>query len=250
MRMDLGLKGRVAVVTGASRGIGRSIALALAAEGVQVACVATTEEGARGTASACADLGAPARAYGVDVSDHQAVKEVVDRILADFTTVDILINNAGITRDGLLMRMSEEDWDRVLDVNLKGAFNLTRCLTKTLLKRDQGRVINLASVVGISGNAGQANYAASKGGLIAMTRALAKEFGSRGVTVNAVAPGFIETDMTGALTPEQKAAMIEGVSLRRMGQGQDVAGAVVFLASRLAAYVTGQVLVVDGGMRL
>jgi 3-oxoacyl-[acyl-carrier protein] reductase len=248
--MELDLKGKVAVVTGASRGIGRAIALSLAKEGVSVACIATTAEGVCATSDACVSAGVKAHPYGVDISDHEAVKTVAEQVLKDFGTIDILVNNAGVTRDGLLLRMKEEDWDRVMDVNLKGAFNMTRAFARTLLKRDQGRIINLASVVGISGNAGQANYAASKGGLIAMTRSLAKEFGSRGVTVNAVAPGFIETDMTNALTAEQRGGMLEGISLCRMGQGQDVAGAVLFLASSLSSYITGQVLVVDGGMRL
>lgn len=248
--MDLKLRGKIAVVTGASRGIGRAVAESLAGEGVDVACIATTPEGAAPVAQACRALGVRSAAYGTDVSDSAAVQRTVERILADFGSVDILVNNAGVTRDQLFLRMSEEDWDRVLAVNLKGAFNTTKALARTLLKRDAARVVNIASVIGLSGNPGQANYAASKGGLIALTRSLSKEFGARGVTVNAVAPGYIETDMTGGLADGLKAAMVESTSLRRAGSPSDVAGAVLFLASDLAGYITGQVLQVDGGLRI
>ncbi|MAG56907.1 MAG: 3-oxoacyl-[acyl-carrier-protein] reductase [Planctomycetes bacterium] len=249
--MDLALNGKVAVVTGASRGIGRAVALALAGEGTQVACIATSADRAQATATACTDLGVKSIAYGVDVSDSQAVHDLARTINEEFDGVDILVNNAGITRDGVFMRMKEDDWDRVMDVNLKGAFNFTHALTRGLLKRGgAGRIINMASVVGLAGNAGQANYAASKGGLVSMTKSLAKEFGSRGVTVNAIAPGFIETDMTGEVPESHREMMTSAIALGRAGTPDDVASGVVFLASAAGAYVTGQVLVIDGGMRL
>lgn len=248
--MDLGLKGKVAVVTGASRGIGKAVALSLAGEGMSVACVATSEDSARGTAEACAALGVQAQPFGCDVSSFDAAKELAAAITDVFGGVDVLVNNAGVTRDGVFMRMKEDDWDRVIDVNLKGAFNLTRAFSRGLLKNRGARVINMASVVGLGGNAGQANYAASKGGLIALTRSLAKEFGGRGVTVNAIAPGFIETDMTGDVPEAHREAMVGNISLGRPGSPEDVAGGVLYLASELGGYVTGQVLVIDGGMRL
>ena len=248
--MELGLKDKVAVVTGASRGIGKAVALALAGEGAAVACVATSEESARGTAEACAQRGVKALPFGCDVSSFDAAAELAAAITDAFGGMDVLVNNAGVTRDGVFMRMKEDDWDRVLDVNLKGAFNLTRAFSRTLLKNRGARVINMASVVGLSGNAGQANYAASKGGLVALTRSLAKEFGGRGVTVNAIAPGFIETDMTGDVPEAHREAMVGNISLGRPGTPDDIARGVLYLASELGAYVTGQVLVIDGGMRL
>ena len=248
--MEFGLQGRVALVTGASRGIGRSIALTLAEAGADVACVATSPDRVQETISECASFGRRSKAYGADVSDYGEAQSLAESVLADFDKVDILVNNAGITRDGLFMRMKEEDWDRVIDVNLKGAFNVTRALTRNLLKNRGARVINISSVIGIGGNAGQANYAASKGGLIAMTRSLAKEFGPRGVHVNAVAPGYIQTDMTGDLKADMLEQMVESTALGRAGQPEDVARAVLFLASDLARFVTGHVLVVDGGLRL
>jgi len=248
--MDLGLKNKVAVVTGASRGIGRAVAVSLAGEGAQVACVATSIETATSTAEACRACGVKAIPYGVDIADYAATQELAGSISAEFGKIDVLVNNAGVTRDGLFMRMGEVDWDRVMDVNLKGAFNLTRAFARGLLKNRGARVINMASVVGIAGNAGQANYAASKGGLISLTRSLAKEFGGRGVTVNAVAPGFIDTDMTGDVPEAHREAMVGSISLARPGTPDDVARGVLYLASDLASYVTGQVLVIDGGMRL
>ncbi|MEZ6194932.1 MAG: 3-oxoacyl-[acyl-carrier-protein] reductase [Planctomycetota bacterium] len=248
--MKLGLEGKVAVVTGASRGIGRAIALALAEEGCAVACVATSEGGVAETVSMAAEKGVDARGYGCDVSNFEAAQELGKTIAADFGGVDILVNNAGVTRDGLFMRMSEENWDRVLDVNLKGAFNVTRALTRPLMKSEAGRVINIASVVGLQGNAGQANYAASKGGLIAMTKALAKELASRSVCVNAVAPGFIETDMTSGFEGDMREGMRQAIPLQRFGAAEDIANAVCFLAGRSGGYVTGQTLVVDGGMAI
>ena len=248
--MDLGLNGKVAVVTGASRGIGKAIALGLAREGASVACVATSEDSARSTAEACGALGVEATPFGCDVSGFDATQDLAKAILERFGQVDILVNNAGVTRDGVFLRKKEDDWDRVIDVNQKGAFNLTRAFSRALLKNRGARVINMASVVGLGGNAGQANYAASKGGLVALTRSLAKEFGGRGVTVNAIAPGFIETDMTGDVPEAHREAMTANISLGRAGTPEDVARGVLYLASELGDYVTGQVLVIDGGMRL
>ncbi|MSR74052.1 MAG: 3-oxoacyl-[acyl-carrier-protein] reductase [Planctomycetes bacterium] len=248
--MDLGISGKIAVVSGASRGIGRAVALALAGEGVQLALVASSASNAESTAELCRVCGVTVKTYGADMGSFEAVQQLGASILKDFERVDILVNNAGVTRDGLLMRMSEADWDQVLDVNLKGAFGLTRSLSRVMLKNRGARIINMASVVGLAGNAGQANYAASKGGLIAMTRSLAKEFGARGVLVNAIAPGFIATDMTAALTDEQRHAMQENIVLARAGTAEDIANGVLFLASNLSNYITGQVLVVDGGLKL
>ena len=245
--MDLELTGKLAVVTGGSRGIGREIALALGAAGCGVAVVATTAEGAAATTSDVAALGVPAQAFGCDVSDTDAVAALSKAVTAELGPVDILINNAGVTRDGLLLRMSEDDWNSVLDINLKGAFNCCKYFAKPLMKR-AGRIINMTSVVGITGNAGQANYAASKGGLIAFTRSLAKELSSRKVCVNAIAPGFIETDMTKDFDEDQRAAFLSGIPLGRLGTTKDISNAVLFLAGATGAYVTGQTLVIDGGL--
>ncbi len=248
--MNLSLNDRVAVVTGASRGIGRAIAIALAGSGATVAVVASKIGNAEATAAAITEAGGKAIAFGCDVSSPSEITALADAIVAAFGRVDVLVNNAGVTRDGLLMRMSESDWDTVVDTNLKGAFLLVKAFSRQLLRSPCGRVINIASVIGQNGNAGQANYAASKGGLIAFTKSVSKEIGSRGVTANAVAPGFIATDMTDLLTPEQRDAMVKGTSLGRAGTPNDVANVVLWLASDLASYVTGQVITVDGGLRI
>jgi 3-oxoacyl-[acyl-carrier protein] reductase len=243
------LDGRVALVTGGSRGIGRAVAEALASEGAAVAIVATTAEGAEGAAASCRDRGAPsASGHAADVSDEGAVDAAVAQVLATHGRIDILVNAAGITRDGLLVRMGDADFKRVLEVNLLGTFHTVRAVSRPMMKARSGRIINITSVIGLTGNAGQANYAASKAGVVALSRSAAKELGSRGVTVNCIAPGWIETDMTRDLSEEIKASMLARIPLGRAGTPADVAGAVLFLASPAAAWITGQVLVVDGGM--
>jgi len=236
---------QVVVVTGASRGIGRAIAEGFAAEGARVACVATTLAGAEATA-----LAVGGRAYGADVSSSSSVAELFEAILADLGTPSVLVNNAGITRDGLMLRMKDDDWDRVLDVNLKGAFLTIRAATKSMMKARYGRIVNLSSVIGQSGAAGQANYAASKAGLIGLTKSVAKELGSRNITCNAVAPGFIATDMTEDLPAEFRAHVEKTAPIGRLGTPADIVPAVLFLASRDAGYITGQTLTVDGGLIL
>ena len=240
---------RVALVTGASRGIGRAVAEGLAADGFDLALVYAGNEAAAAEAvAACEAAGATARAYRCDVADADAVKATVDEVLADFGSVWVLVNNAGVTRDGLIARMPEDDIDRVLDVNLKGAFHTCRALSRALMRQRGGRIVNVSSVVGITGNAGQANYAASKAGLIGLTKSLAAELGPRGVTANAVAPGFVETDMTADLPDETRALYESQIPLGRMASAEEVASVVRFLASDAAAYVTGEVVRVDGGM--
>jgi 3-oxoacyl-[acyl-carrier protein] reductase len=240
---------QVAIVTGAGRGIGRAIALRLASEGARVASVSRTEANAQRTAdeinTARADS---AKAYAVDVANHTDVQKIGAQILDDFGRVDVLVNNAGVTRDGLSMRMSTEDWDTVIDTNLKGAFNFCQAVMRSMIKQRSGRIINISSVSGLTGNAGQANYAASKAGLIGFTKSLARELASRAITINAVAPGFIVTDMTDALSDEFKETITAKIPLGKLGQAEDIAAAVAFLASAEARYITGQVLTVDGGM--
>jgi 3-oxoacyl-[acyl-carrier protein] reductase len=242
------LLNQIAVVTGAGRGIGRAIALRFAREGADVVCISRTAENAAKVAAEVQELGRKSWSLAVDVADATAVASAAKEIVTHCGRVDVLVNNAGVTRDGLLMRMSEEDWDTVLNTNLRGAFVFTKALSRAFLKQRSGRIINLASVVGLVGNAGQANYAASKAGLIGLTKSVAKEFASRGVTCNAIAPGFIRTDMTGALDENQKAQILAQIPLGSLGEPEDIAEAAVFLAGPGGRYVTGQVLTVDGGM--
>lgn len=239
------LENKVAVVTGAGRGIGKAVAEKLAGAGARVACCGRTLANVEETAGKIAG-----KAYAVDVADSKQVGETCEKILKDFGRVDVLVNNAGVTRDQLLMRMSDEDWDAVLDTNLKGAFNFTKALTRSFLKQRAGRIINISSIIGLTGNAGQTNYAASKAGLIGFTKSVARELASRGITANAVAPGFIVTDMTSALGAEAQEALKGRIALGRLGTAEDVANAVLFLASDMASYVTGQVITVDGGLAM
>ncbi|MEX2581333.1 MAG: 3-oxoacyl-[acyl-carrier-protein] reductase [Verrucomicrobiales bacterium] len=242
-------KDRVVVVTGSGRGIGKEIAKAFVERGAKVAVASRTEANAAAAADELNDIGpGEARAYAVDIADHDATVDFGKRVTADLGPVGILVNNAGVTRDGLALRMSEEDWDTVIDTNLKGAFNAVKAFQRSLLKADAARIVNISSVIGLTGNAGQANYAASKAGLIGFTKALAKEFAGRKVCVNAVAPGFIVTDMTHDLTEEVQEQIKSGIPLGCFGSTEDVANAVIFLAGREAGYITGQVLTVDGGM--
>ena len=242
------LANQVAVVTGAGRGIGRAIALKFAAAGADVVCVSRTVENSEKVAAEIRALGRKAWAFAVDVADSKAVAAAGEKILAEAGRVDILVNNAGITRDGVLMRMSDEDWDIVLNTNLKGAFSFTKAFTRSLLKQRSGRIINVASVIGLIGNAGQCNYAASKAALFGFTKSVAREFGSRGITANAIAPGFIETDMTAVLDEKMKTALLEKIPLNSLGKAEDIAEAALYLAGPGGRYVTGQVLTVDGGM--
>ncbi len=240
---------QTAIVTGAGRGIGHAIALRLAGEGARVACVSRTEANAQKTADEINGARPDAaRAYAVDVADHAAVQQTAEQILGEFDRVDILVNNAGVTRDGLLMRMSADDWDTVLNTNLKGAFNFTQAVLRPMIRQRGGRIINITSVIGLIGNAGQANYAASKAGLIGFTKSIAREVASRGICVNAIAPGLIETDMTSVLSEEIRKTILGKIPLGSLGKPDDIASAVAFLASAEARYITGQVLCVDGGM--
>ena len=242
------LTNQIAVITGAGRGIGRAIALGFAAEGANIVCVSRSAENAERVANEVRALGRTSWAYGVDVADAAAVQGNVETILAAAGRVDILVNNAGITRDGLLVRMSEEDWDTVLDTNLKGAFLFTKALSRAFMKQRSGRIINIASIVGLIGNAGQCNYASSKAALIGFTKSAARELASRGILVNAIAPGFIDTDMTSGLKEELKTEMLKTIPLGTFGRPEDIASAALFLAGPGASYMTGQVLTVDGGM--
>ena len=243
------LQGKVALVTGASRGIGRAIALELARQGAKVAVnYAGNEAKANEVVEEIKNMGGEAFAIQADVSNAEAVDQMVKAVLERFERIDILVNNAGITRDNLLMRMKEEEWDDVINTNLKGVFNCTKAVTRPMMKQRYGRIVNIASIVGVSGNPGQANYVAAKAGVIGLTKTAARELASRNITVNAVAPGFITTDMTDRLSEELKAEMLKQIPLARFGEPEDVAKVVSFLVSDAASYMTGQTLHVDGGM--
>ena len=245
------MSGQIALVTGAGRGIGSAIAKSLAKEGATVIVnYAGNAQAAQDTVDSILKNGGSAEKYQCDVSDFAAVEEMIKYVVQKYDKIDILVNNAGITRDGLIMKMSEDDFDRVLDTNLKGAFHTIRHASRYFLKQKSGKIINISSVSGVMGNAGQANYSASKAGLIGLTKSVARELASRGITCNAVAPGFIETEMTEAMTESAKEAVKKQIPLQRAGQVSDVAGVVAFLASDLADYITGQVISVDGGMHM
>jgi len=243
--MKIDLSGRVALVTGSTRGIGRSIAETFAECGARVAVVGRDAANAQAVAT---HISPEARGFACDVADVASVAALVGSVEDAFGSVDILVNNAGLTRDNIMLRLKDDDWDAVIDANLRGAFVAIRTATRGMMKRRWGRIINISSVVGLVGNKGQANYAASKAGLIGLTKSVAKEFASRNILANAIAPGFIETDMTNAMTPEARSSLIGSIPLERLGTPKDVAALVAFLASEHAAYITGQVLVVDGGM--
>ncbi len=243
--MNIDLTGKTALVTGSTRGIGRSVAQALADSGARVAVVGRDLARAQAVA---AEVGRGAMGFACDVSNTGAVTVLIADVEKAFGGIDILVNNAGLTRDNLVMRLKDEDWDDVMNANLRGAFAAIRAAARGMMKKRSGRIINMASVVALNGNKGQANYAASKAGLIALTKSVAKELGSRNILVNAIAPGFIETEMTDAMTAEARSALTGMIPLERLGRTEDIAAAVVFLASDYASYITGQVLVVDGGM--
>jgi 3-oxoacyl-[acyl-carrier protein] reductase len=243
------LNGKTAIITGASRGIGHGIALAFAKQGANVAFTyLSSEEKARTLETELAAFGIKAKGYKSDAADFKAAEELVNNVVAEFGTVDILVNNAGITRDTLLMRMSEQQWDEVINANLKSVFNLTKAVTKPMLKAKKGSIINMSSVVGVKGNAGQSNYAASKAGIIGFTKSIALELGSRNIRSNAIAPGFIETEMTAVLDEKVVQQWRDGIPLKRGGSVDDVANATIFLASDMSAYITGQTINVCGGM--
>ncbi len=244
----ISLKDKVAIITGGARGIGKEIALALAREGVRLALADINPENLAQAEKELASCGVKVCTFAVDVTDFSQVEQMVNKTLDKFKKIDILINNAGITRDALLVRMKEEDWDKVLAVNLKGTFNCTRAVSKVMLKQRSGNILSIASIIGLIGNVGQANYAASKAGIIGLTKSAAKELAPRGINVNAIAPGFIQTEMTAALSEEVRSRMLEAIPLKRFGSPEDVAMLAVFLVSEKAAYITGQVICVDGGM--
>ena len=243
------LEGKVAIITGASRGIGRGIAEVFAQHGAHVAFTySASAESALALEQDLIALGTKAKGYQSNAASFDQAQKLVEDVLADFGTIDILINNAGVTKDNLLMRMSEEDFDKVIEINLKSVFNMTKAVQKTMLKNRQGSIINMSSVVGVKGNAGQSNYAASKSGMIGFTKSIALELGSRNIRCNAIAPGFIETEMTAKLNPETVQGWRDSIPLKRGGTPEDIANACVFLASDLSGYITGQVMNVDGGM--
>lgn len=243
------LSGKVALITGGSRGIGEALVRAMASEGADVAFTyRSSEESANKIAEETSANGQKVVAYKSDAADYGQAEELVKAVMTEFGRIDILINNAGITKDTLMLRMGEEQWDQVMDVNLKSVFNLTKHALRPMLKQRAGSIINMSSVVGVFGNAGQANYAASKAGIIGFSKSIAKEVGSRGIRCNAVAPGFIETDMTHALTEDQQKAYVESIPLKRLGSGKDIADTCIFLGSDMSTYVTGQVISVCGGL--
>ncbi|WNH49647.1 MULTISPECIES: 3-oxoacyl-ACP reductase FabG [Stenotrophomonas] len=244
--MSKPLQGEIALVTGASRGIGAAIADALAAQGATVIGTATTDAGAAAIGERLAAVGGHGRA--LNVTDPAALDAVLDGIAKEFGAITILVNNAGITRDNLLLRMKDEDWQAILDTNLTSVYRTSKAVIRGMMKARKGRIINIASVIGVTGNAGQANYAAAKAGIIAFSKSLAKEIGSRGITVNVVAPGFIDTDMTKALPEEQRTGLVKSIALERLGEPADIANAVAFLAGPSASYITGETLHVNGGM--
>ncbi|RCL31113.1 MAG: 3-oxoacyl-[acyl-carrier-protein] reductase [Puniceicoccaceae bacterium] len=239
---------KIALVTGAGRGIGKAIAHSLAKEGYHIICVSRSESSCGATASEIKAMGGSAEAIATDVSDAAAVEDTCVALLEKYGLIDILVNNAGITRDNLVFRMSEADWDAVLETNLKSCFSFVKHLARPMTRKRWGRIINIASVIGLTGNAGQANYAAAKAGIIGLSKSLAKEFAARNVTVNVVAPGFIETDMTSVLSDEQKTGIMSVIPMKRMGTAEDIAHITTFLASHKSDYITGQVFTVDGGM--
>ncbi len=245
---EVTLEGKVAMVTGGARGIGKEIALVLARSGADIALCDINLEEAEQTASQIKGLGRECIALKADVTDSGSVQDMVDKILDKYKKLDILINNAGITKDNLILRMSEEDWDKVIAVNLKGTFLCTKIVSKVMLKQRFGKIVNLASIIGIMGNAGQANYAASKAGIIALTKSVAKELAPRGICVNAIAPGFIRTEMTARLPEDIQKKMLSAIPLGRFGEPKDVADLVLFLSSEDSSYITGQVIQIDGGM--
>ena len=244
----LDLQGQIALVTGASRGIGRSIALSMGRQGASIVGTSTSELGARGVTAALSDAGIEGRGTVLDVTHGESVFSVVKQIEENFGPISILVNNAGITRDNLLLRMKDEEWDDILETNLSSVFRVTKACLRGMVRARRGRVINVTSIVGATGNPGQTNYAAAKAGLVGFTKSLASEVASRGITVNGIAPGFIETDMTSSLEQSRRDALVTAIPLGRLGVGEDVAAAAVFLASREASYITGQVIHVNGGL--
>ncbi|MDP6685852.1 MAG: 3-oxoacyl-[acyl-carrier-protein] reductase [Candidatus Omnitrophota bacterium] len=245
---EVSLEGKVALITGGARGIGREIALSFAREGANIALCDVNLEATEKTAKEIQDLGRECMAVQADVTDSKSVQDMMDKILDKFKKLDILINNAGITKDGLVLRMSEDDWDKVIAVNLKGSFVCTKIAAKVMLKQRFGKMVNLASIIGIMGNIGQANYSASKAGIIGLTKSVAKELAPRGITVNAIAPGFIKTEMTSKLPEEVQKNMLSAIPLGRFGGPKDVANLALFLSSESSSYITGQVIQIDGGM--
>lgn len=242
---------KIVLVTGAGRGIGASIAKRFASEGAEVIVnYSGNDEAAQKTVDEITATGGQAQKYKCSVNDSESVKVMIDEIIKEFGRIDILVNNAGITKDGLMLRMTDEDFDRVIDVNLKGTFNCTKYVSKYMLKQKSGKIINISSVVGLSGNAGQVNYSASKAGIIGITKSAAKELSSRGITVNAVAPGYVDTDMTKVLSDNIRNEILKNIPLQRMGNVEDISNCVAFLASEAASYITGQVISVDGGMHI